>query len=544
MLTNCFSFAPRDSVPGIIAKICKYLKAHPGWSIEELKEVIGDIETSLAIGEVSYFTNQSINDLNILELYDVGYRFVFIGGEDVYGVMYALEKSGDNVVANGVSLGVTASEFNQLKSVVTNLSNAAYTAQNPPPYPVTKVNGRTGEVSLDLPDVLSASTAQTMLMNRVNFDSTELATWNAFYDNGYRLVGVLSDDGSTVTAAYILGQNTNNHAPIPMAVSSGGNVTSVNGDIGEVFTLRVDPNDPGIPTNPPVPINATTLNGKSAEYYTNPRNLLDNSDFRNPINQRGQTTYETAGYTIDRWYATTAETEVTVNEGYLSITNNHSSARQAYRQLLPDKHTGKTLTLAICLNNGSIYSNSGVIPEADGSLHYFASADFQDGSYNCTTRICQQNTGALEIQISVAVGYTLNVKWIALYEGEYTADNLPPYVPKGYAAELAACRMYYQGERYSLATASVDQGGKQWFVETLVDGEMRASPTVTIKEIRYVGTNGQEKIFDTLPAITVTKYRHNARSVVTSIVFETIPIAVNNLTSGYVLFRYELSADL
>ena len=30
--------------------------------------------------------------------------------------------------------------------------------------------------------------------------------------------------------------------------------------------------------------------------------------------------------------------------------------------------------------------------------------------------------------------------WAALYEGSYTADTLPPYVPKGYAAELAQCR--------------------------------------------------------------------------------------------------------
>ena len=40
MLTNCFRFAPRDSVPGLIAKICKYLKDHPGWSEEELEEQI------------------------------------------------------------------------------------------------------------------------------------------------------------------------------------------------------------------------------------------------------------------------------------------------------------------------------------------------------------------------------------------------------------------------------------------------------------------------------------------------------------------------
>lgn len=275
MLTNCFRFAPRDSVPGLISKICKYLKDHPGWSVEELKDVIGDIETSLAIGNISYFTEQSINDLDARALYDVGYRFVFIGGVDVYSAMYALEESDGGVIANGVSLGVTESEFNQLKSIVLALNNAAYTATNPPPYPVTKVNNRTGDVKLDLHDVLGESTAQTMLMSEINFASTQLATWNAFYDYGYRVVGVLANDGSAITALYILGQNVGNHAPIPMSLSTGGNVISVNGDIGEVFTLRVDPKDPGIPTDPPVPINATTLNGKSADYYATTAQIGD-----------------------------------------------------------------------------------------------------------------------------------------------------------------------------------------------------------------------------------------------------------------------------
>ena len=36
MLDNCFRFAPRDSIPGLISKICKYLKDHLGWSEEEL----------------------------------------------------------------------------------------------------------------------------------------------------------------------------------------------------------------------------------------------------------------------------------------------------------------------------------------------------------------------------------------------------------------------------------------------------------------------------------------------------------------------------
>ena len=43
-----------------------------------------------------------------------------------------------------------------------------------------------------------------------------------------------------------------------------------------------------------------------------------------------------------------------------------------------------------------------------------------------------------------STGTAAVVRWAALYEGEYTAETLPPYVPKGYAAELAECLRYYR----------------------------------------------------------------------------------------------------
>ena len=39
---------------------------------------------------------------------------------------------------------------------------------------------------------------------------------------------------------------------------------------------------------------------------------------------------------------------------------------------------------------------------------------------------------------------SLSIKWAALYEGSYTAETLPAYQPKGYAAEMAECQRYYQ----------------------------------------------------------------------------------------------------
>ena len=51
-----------------------------------------------------------------------------------------------------------------------------------------------------------------------------------------------------------------------------------------------------------------------------PHNLLDNSDFRNPVNSRGKNTYSDGGneYTIDRW-KTQYDTNISIENGYINI---------------------------------------------------------------------------------------------------------------------------------------------------------------------------------------------------------------------------------
>ena len=53
--------------------------------------------------------------------------------------------------------------------------------------------------------------------------------------------------------------------------------------------------------------------------------------------------------------------------------------------------------------------------------------------------------GYAEVVIEPSEGYNVaGAYWAALYEGSYTADTLPPYVPKGYASELAECLRYFE----------------------------------------------------------------------------------------------------
>lgn len=269
MLTNCFRFAPRDSVPGLIAKICKYLKDHPGWSEEELEEQIKqfigqtgvesfngrtgavvlneDDVNNLKIAS-AYFAegNETIDELDLVSLYNQGVRFVFTNW---------------NSVTSGYDLTFVLDYFSGSNDVVY--------------YPmatgsggggdIISVNGKTGVVELSLSDILGDSGAQVKLCTATEFTSTTAATWNAYYEDGYRIVGVVNSNATAIDYIYLLKQDENNHQPIGLSAGASNAytpsnpppypVTSVNGKTGDVTGLY------GAENPPPYPV--TSVNGKT-----------------------------------------------------------------------------------------------------------------------------------------------------------------------------------------------------------------------------------------------------------------------------------------
>ena len=174
--------------------------------------------------------------------------------------------------------------------------------------------------------------------------------------------------------------------------------------------------------------NSEKLGGKAPEYYLRPRNLLDNSDWRikkNIVNQRGQDHYVGIGnrdvYTIDRWVIPWQDgLEVTVGDGYIQKGN------KIWEQRLENIDPNKVYTGALALLDGTVYVHSGKLADGFGDWN---------NSFWCGY---ENNQGYFTIRN----GMTQPVIWAALYEGSYTAETLPPYVPKGYAAELAECQRY------------------------------------------------------------------------------------------------------
>ena len=271
MLDNCFRFAPRDSIPGLIAKICKYLKDHPGWSEAELEEQIKKFISATGVesfngrtGTVTlnkndvnnlkiasaYFAegNESIDRLDLVSLYNQGVRFVF---------------TDFNSATSGYNLAFVLDYFSGSGDVVYYpMSTGSGGGGN-----IVSVNGKTGVVELSLADIIGTSGVQVKLCTETEFTSATTATWNAYYNEGYRIIGVVNSSSTAIDYIYILKQDGNNHTPIGLSTGASDAytptnpppypVTSVNGKTGVVTGLYDAENPPQYPV--------TSVNGKTGD---------------------------------------------------------------------------------------------------------------------------------------------------------------------------------------------------------------------------------------------------------------------------------------
>lgn len=193
-------------------------------------------------------------------------------------------------------------------------------------------------------------------------------------------------------------------------------------------------------------VDAVKLGGKPPEAYT-AVNLLDNSNFANPINQRGETSYGgTWVKCIDRWICTTDEgKKVWVSAGYLSVPDKGEIVQPV--SVKTANVVGKTYTFAFCITNGRIYACSGTIQD-QGDIEYISQIFASVSGYQLEVYTVN-NSEYLYARTRNNSGYSASIKWVALYEGEYTAETLPPYVPKPYMVELAECQRYYENSWFN-----------------------------------------------------------------------------------------------
>lgn len=194
-------------------------------------------------------------------------------------------------------------------------------------------------------------------------------------------------------------------------------------------------------TGLPIPREGTEASSKdytdSVTKMAAHRNLLDNTDFRNPVNQRGFSEAYDDCFCIDRWKmgASTGQGDVLavrLLDGCLQL--NAGKGELDLEQTIPnhDSLVGKRCTVAVNLE-GTVYCGAFSFGQQAGPLYF---GDTKLKFYSVAGR-----SAIFRITSDVDVRY--NLYWVAIYEGEYTINTLPEYQPKGYGAELAECMRYY-----------------------------------------------------------------------------------------------------
>lgn len=93
-------------------------------------------------------------------------------------------------------------------------------------------------------------------------------------------------------------------------------------------------------------------------------NLLTNSDFRSPVNQRKVTTVtETNAYTIDRWFIGTIWTE---GRCEFKLENGYITVKEGFYQRIPikkDNAVGSHITVSALYRDGSVSSGTIILPQ-------------------------------------------------------------------------------------------------------------------------------------------------------------------------------------
>ena len=272
-------------------------------------------------------------------------------------------------------------------------------------------------------------------------------------------------------------------------------------------------------------------------------NLLDNSDFVHPVAQAGVNgAHGATGYAVDRWMRTSGATVSQAADG-LKIVSDKTSWTAGIQQRIEAKRFADVMTFAV----------RGVFPVACRLFVYigsgttnFGTAYFQGDAAERTLvlKLTKPDglTGDEVVNMYISpdtesTGTAAVVHWAALYEGEYTAETLPPYVPKGYAAELAECLRYYRKIKSNNETFSGYATGGVAYAFIPLTQAMRIAPTVT----------GGGKFYYTLGSAqgttteTATAHNTNANRVVVK-----CAVSVTGVCTGVITPQgdIDISADL
>lgn len=201
-------------------------------------------------------------------------------------------------------------------------------------------------------------------------------------------------------------------------------------------------------------------------------NLLINSDFRNPVNQRGQTTYTegTERYGVDRWLLYNSTREV-VNSGSITVTN-VGEATTWFAQKF-ERPLDNSESYAITVKVGAITGNGAYV--SIGNQDEATTPGILQTGINKFIVDTNEITSAMEqFIVTLPVGTSVELIYIKLEQG----STVTPFVPKAYAQEVAECQRYFtKSNGYRL---NVVHGTNDLYMTIPLAATLRHVPTISI----------------------------------------------------------------
>lgn len=231
-------------------------------------------------------------------------------------------------------------------------------------------------------------------------------------------------------------------------------------------------------------------------WQSNP-NLIDNWFFPNAVNQRGATSYEAAGYTIDRWSMTSAAYTVSVSTDGVTITAD--SAARYLTQTLENGAAlaGKTVTFTALLAGGGLYTSTFTIPSTWAGGDVFNTLTFSGGAI----RVSATSDGSsVMVQIRANAGASVTYAAVKLElgsgqtlvhqdsDGNWALNEIPDF-----GTQLARCQRYQfqMATKFSVIGSGVATSATAAYVVVPLPVTMRtvgSSTTPTYSGLYLIGS--------------------------------------------------------
>ena len=237
------------------------------------------------------------------------------------------------------------------------------------------------------------------------------------------------------------------------------------------------------------------------------RNLLDNPWFT--VNQRGMSSYNSAGYSVDRWLSNGTQ-QVTVSSD--GVTLGEQFYRFVQRMENPAIFAGKTLTISAKTNAANVrfaYWDS----TSDYSNGTAITAPAVNGYASLTFNI---TNGIYAIGLSTASGTGGLYRAMKLELG--SVSTLANDVPPNYAEELAKCMRYFiriKGD--PIGSGYVTSELNQAYIHIPTPVPMRTAPTASINGSMYIRGTGTTWNVSTVSVPSTSLQPTNGVSVIAAV---------------------------